>query len=80
MTRGGKQRLAYEEGEEVMAKWPGSNLWYEAVVLSANYEDDVFKLRFSDDQENEVPLSHLSVRFEFLSKCIENQIIYRILD
>ena len=47
-----------------MAKWPGSKLWYEAVVLSTNYEDDQFQLRFPDGQENEVPYSHLSVRFK----------------
>ncbi len=55
----------YTIGEEVMARWPGSNLWFEAVVLSTNYEDDLFQLRFADGQENEVPYSHLSVRFKF---------------
>ena len=68
-TQKAQRTVVYEEGEEVMAKWPGSSLWYEAVVLSANYKDDVFKLRFSDGQENEVSVSHVSVRFEFISKC-----------
>ena len=62
MSRDAKpKQTSYAEGEEIMAKWPGSVLWYEAVVLSTNYEGDLFQLRFPDGQENEVPYSHLSV-------------------
>ena len=64
-----RHKYVYEEGEEVMARWPGSTLWYEAVVLSVNYDADQFQLRFVDGQENEVPYSHLSVRFEDFLKC-----------
>ena len=58
-------RVSYDVGEAIMARWPGSKLWFEAVVLSINYDEDQFLLRFPDGQENEVPYSHLSVRFEF---------------
>lgn len=51
-----------------MAKWPGSVLWYEAVVLSTNNEGDLFQLRFPDGQENEVPYSHLSKKARFRSR------------
>ena len=56
-----RPKTKYSEGEEIMARWPGSKLWFEAVVLSTNYEDDLFHLRFPDGQENEVPFSHLAV-------------------
>lgn len=61
-----KSKKLYEVGETVRARWPGSKLWFEAVVLSANYEDDSFHLRFNDGQENEVPYSYLAVRIESL--------------
>ena len=63
--KGGKKKVLFQVGEEIMARWPGSKLWYEAVVLSVNYEEDLFLLRFPDGQENEVPYSHLSVRRRF---------------
>jgi hypothetical protein len=62
----GKTTGHFDVGEVVMARWPGSKLWYEAVVLSTNYEEDQFQLRFPDGQENEVPQSHLMVRIECL--------------
>ena len=61
-------RINYDVGEVVMARWPGSKLWYEALVLSTNYDDDQFLLRFADGQENEVPYSHLSKRGRFRAR------------
>lgn len=60
MSRKGK-KVVFDVGDAVMARWPGSKLWYEAVVLSTNYEEDVFQIRFPDGQENEVPYSHIAV-------------------
>lgn len=68
-----KPKLTFSEGEEIMARWPGSQLWFEAVVISTNDKGNVFLLRFADGQENEFPLSHLSVWFKF-SKQHCNQI------
>ena len=48
-------------GEEVMGKWPGSPLWYEAIVVSIDYDKNTCVLQFNDGQENEIPISHVSV-------------------
>ncbi|XP_028409831.1 delta(14)-sterol reductase-like [Dendronephthya gigantea] len=61
----GVKKVIFQVGEEIMARWPGSQLWYEAVVLSVNYEEDIFLLRYPDGQENEVPYSHLSAKGRF---------------
>ncbi|XP_071784735.1 delta(14)-sterol reductase TM7SF2-like [Asterias amurensis] len=42
----------YSVGESVMVKWPGSALWYPAVIMSI--EDDEYKVRFEEGTEDEV--------------------------
>ncbi|XP_046848396.1 LOW QUALITY PROTEIN: delta(14)-sterol reductase TM7SF2-like [Xenia sp. Carnegie-2017] len=67
MSRKGK-KVGFDVGDAVMARWPGSKLWYEAVVLSTNYEEDVFQIRFPDGQENEVPYSHIAKPSRFRAR------------
>lgn len=62
----------YEVGEEVMAKWPGSELWYEATVQSIDYDDKKSVVQYKDGQQNEVTFSQMAVSIEsFLNPFIK---------
>ena len=52
----------YSVGESVMVKWPGSALWYPAMILSI--EDDEYKVRFEEGTEDEVTAESIRVSLE----------------
>ena len=45
-----------------MVKWPGSALWYPAMILSI--EDDEYKVRFEEGTEDEVTAESIRVSLE----------------
>ncbi|XP_078593200.1 delta(14)-sterol reductase TM7SF2-like isoform X1 [Branchiostoma floridae x Branchiostoma japonicum] len=48
----------HEEGQTVMAKWPGSHLWFHAKVLKT-MEGDKYVVRFEEGTEEEVAAHHV---------------------
>ena len=50
----------HEEGQTVMAKWPGSHLWFHAKVLKT-LEGDKYVVRFEEGTEEEVAAHHVLV-------------------
>ena len=48
-------------GEKVMAKWPGSALYYPAVVTSLGEGGDSYAIKFEDGTEEELIEKHVTV-------------------
>jgi len=58
----------FEVGDSVMAKWPGSSLYYEGIVKS--YDNSEYLIRFNDSDESEysVKYSHVRVKDSMVKK------------
>ena len=48
-------------GEKVMAKWPGSYLWFPAVITELGEYGDSYKVKFDDGFEDEFAENHVTV-------------------
>ncbi|XP_066280095.1 delta(14)-sterol reductase TM7SF2-like isoform X2 [Branchiostoma lanceolatum] len=48
----------HDEGQTVMAKWPGSHLWFHAKVLK-NLDGDKYVVRFEEGTEEEIAGHHV---------------------
>ncbi|KAK7068659.1 hypothetical protein SK128_000005 [Halocaridina rubra] len=55
-----KFEMVFKVNERVMAKWPGSTLWFEGVVVDLN--DVEYQVRFNDEGQSEYVLRHREVR------------------
>ena len=51
---------SFKVGDEVMAKWPGSNLWFKSKILAVT--EDEYKVRYTDGTEEEIPKKDVMVR------------------
>lgn len=51
-------------GDNVMAKWPGSMLWYPAVITEVGEDGDSYSVKFEDNFEDEFDEKHVSVSLE----------------
>lgn len=71
-----RKMKAFEVGEEVMAKWPGSDLWYEAIVESVDHQMKKCVVKYKDGQENGVSFSQMAVSSErFLNPFIKRIVV-----
>ncbi|XP_072031774.1 delta(14)-sterol reductase TM7SF2-like isoform X3 [Amphiura filiformis] len=52
-------------GEKVMAKWPGSALWFPAVVLSIGDDGESYEVRFEDGTEDDLSERHVQKETNF---------------
>lgn len=50
----------FKVNENVMARWPGSNLWFEASVVDFN--DIEYQVMFKDDAKSEYVLKYRDVK------------------
>jgi len=54
--------MKWSVGDKIMAKWPGSALYFHAVIKSTyDEEDDEVEVLFSDGSQMKVPLKHILV-------------------
>lgn len=58
-------QFKFSVGDEVMGKWPGSDLWYEATIVSFTFDGKKCVLKYTDGQENVVSLASVSNRKRF---------------
>ena len=49
---------------KVMAKWPGSALWFPAVITKLGEDEESYEVKFEDGTEEELPENHVSVSIE----------------
>ena len=57
--------------EKVMAKWPGSALWFPAVVIGTGTDEDSYKVKFEDGTEVELGEKHVTVRKGFVCNILK---------
>lgn len=50
----------FKVNENVMARWPGSNLWFEASVVDFN--DIEYQVMFKDDAKSEYVVKYRDVK------------------
>ena len=48
-------------GDEVMAKWPGTTLFYKAIVKSLDFDTHTAEVIFSNDTVFELPFDYIEV-------------------
>ena len=48
-------------GEKCMAKWPGSALWFPAVITALGEDGDSYEVKFEDGTEDELAENHVAV-------------------
>lgn len=51
--------MKWSKGDKVMAKWPGSGLYYKAEVLS--FENDVAEVLYEDGTQMEIASKFVKV-------------------
>ena len=71
------RKVAPEEipkDEEVLAKWPGAQLYYPGKVVDFDAVSKVYKIKFDNDSEND----SLEVLQKHVSVSIESQTIVKI--
>lgn len=54
-------KIRFPVGEKVMAKWPGSALYFHAVVTKVTDEEGTVEVRFEDGTDMELPAHYVSV-------------------
>ena len=57
----------FKVDEEVMARWPGSSLWFRAWVVDLN--DIEYQVRFDDQAQSEFVVRYKDVRVRKLVLC-----------
>lgn len=50
----------FKVNENVMARWPGSTLWFEASIMDLN--DIEYQVQFKDDVSSEYVLKYRDVK------------------
>lgn len=53
----------FKVNENVMARWPGSNLWFEASIVDFN--DIEYQVMFKDDAKSEYVLKYRDVKVSY---------------
>jgi len=54
--------MKWSEGDKVMAKWPGTGLYFHAVILTIKEHEDSADVKFEDGSEMTLPIKSLLVR------------------
>ena len=72
----------YKEGDVIYAKWPGSDLYYKALVTSFNPVENQYRVKFisaeSEADENifDIPTKYCLVRIAFLLIAINIAVLF----
>lgn len=53
--------LRFKVGENVMARWPGTQLYYKATVKDISEEDKTADVLFEDGTEMDLPFENIKV-------------------
>ena len=57
-----------KEGDEVMAKWPGTTLYYKAIVMSLKHDEEECEVIFSNDTVFDLPFDYIEVKVEIIAR------------
>nr|XP_054759116.1 delta(14)-sterol reductase TM7SF2-like isoform X1 [Lytechinus pictus] len=56
----------FAAGDAVMAKWPGSNLWFKSKILNVN--DDGYEVKYEDGTVEEIPSTDVKLESFFRTR------------
>ncbi|XP_039260378.2 delta(14)-sterol reductase TM7SF2-like [Styela clava] len=60
--------MRFKEGDKVMARWPGSSLYFHATIKKINEDDDSAEVLYEDGTEMDIPLNYLANESAFRRK------------